>query len=134
MIRTLDACAMIAYLRDEPGADVVEEALMRPGDTCLAHVLNLAEVYYDFARAVDEATAGAAIQDLYAGGVTPRDDVDEAFWQEAARYKAAYRRISLADCFCVTLARRVGGDLLTSDHHELGAIAPLGIVPIRFIR
>ena len=29
---------------------------------------------------------------------------------------------------------RVGGGVVTSDHHEFDAVAPLGIVPVRFIR
>ena len=32
----IDACAMLAYLQGEPGADVVEEILTRPNETCLA--------------------------------------------------------------------------------------------------
>jgi hypothetical protein len=46
----LDASAMIAYLRDEPGAGRVSEALLDPDGQCIAHVLNLCEVFYDFQR------------------------------------------------------------------------------------
>ncbi len=42
----LDAGAMIAFLDDESGAEVVEDVLTEPGSTCYAHILNLAEVYY----------------------------------------------------------------------------------------
>jgi uncharacterized protein with PIN domain len=42
-----DASALIAFLRDEPGAEVVESALSVP-EKCYAHALNLCEVYYDF--------------------------------------------------------------------------------------
>lgn len=51
MIFVLDACAMIAFLRDEPGSDVVAEALLDPGSKCYAHALNRCEVFYDFHRA-----------------------------------------------------------------------------------
>jgi predicted nucleic acid-binding protein len=43
-------------------------------------------------------------------------------------------RISLADCFALALAERVGGTLVTSDHHEFDPIVPLAICPILFIR
>lgn len=35
----LDASAMIAYLRDEPGAGVVVAALLDPESRCHAHAL-----------------------------------------------------------------------------------------------
>jgi predicted nucleic acid-binding protein len=43
-------------------------------------------------------------------------------------------RISLADCFGIALARRVGGELVTSDHHEIDPILPLRLCPLQFIR
>ena len=48
MIFVLDASVMIAFPRDEPGADAVEEALLDSGSQCYAHALNLCEVFYDF--------------------------------------------------------------------------------------
>ena len=36
---------MIAFLDDEPGAEVVEDLLTEPRSTCCAHILNLTEVY-----------------------------------------------------------------------------------------
>lgn len=48
--RVIDASAPIAFLRNEPGAEAVANALARP-QRCYAHALNLCEVYYDFWRA-----------------------------------------------------------------------------------
>lgn len=45
MNNILDACAMIAYLRGEPGGEVVDRLLQDPAEVCFAHVLNLCEVY-----------------------------------------------------------------------------------------
>lgn len=42
----LDAGPMIAFLDNEPGADVVENALTEPESACYAHIFNLTEVYY----------------------------------------------------------------------------------------
>lgn len=56
MPSVLDACAIIAYLRDEDGADVVESALIN--DECIVHALNMCEVYKDcFARGDDKQKA-----------------------------------------------------------------------------
>lgn len=45
MIYVLDASAMIAWLRNEPGADVVDDAIRDLGSQCLAHAINLCKVY-----------------------------------------------------------------------------------------
>lgn len=133
MILVLDASAMIAFLRDEPGAEVVESFITSATDTCVAHALNCCEVYYDFMRAADEATAKSAIADIESLGVTIREDMKRAFWQDAGNIKADHR-VSLADCVAMTLANRTGGELLTSDHHEMNVIAAARICRIRFIR
>jgi PIN domain nuclease of toxin-antitoxin system len=133
MIYVLDACAMIAYLRNEPGSNAVLQALVETGSQCLAHSLNLCEVFYDFHRKSDENVATNAINDLYSVGVLERADLDEAFWKDVGRLKAK-GKISLADCCAIVITNRVGGTLLTSDHHELDRIAAAGVCSISFIR
>ncbi|MDQ6603088.1 MAG: PIN domain-containing protein [Chloroflexota bacterium] len=124
---------MIAFLRNETGAAIVEAVLTSDTDTCIVHAINLCEVYDDFIRSSDEATARSAITDLENLGVIVREDMDRIFWEEIGRYKAT-NRASLADCAAIALTNRVGGELVTSDHHELDAIAAGGICRIRFIR
>lgn len=133
MIYVLDACAMIAYLNNEPGADVVEAAMIDPANQCYAHGMNLCEVFYQFHRAGGESAATGAVSDLHSMNVIERADFDQAFWQDAGRLKAG-GGVSLADCFAITLTNRVGGTLLTSDHHEMDKVAAAGVCPITFIR
>ncbi|MGI8567518.1 MAG: PIN domain-containing protein [Pyrinomonadaceae bacterium] len=133
MICILDACAMIALLRREAGEDVVWAHLSDPDNTCLAHAVNLCEVFYDFHRDAGESAAVGAVDDLKALGIIEHNNFDEAFWKDAGRLKAK-GKVSLADCFAVTLTNRVGGTLLTSDHHELDPIAAASVCPITFIR
>lgn len=57
MIFVLDACAMIAWLRDEPGADVVDGYVRNVNAQGLAHAINLCEVYYDARRNAGETHA-----------------------------------------------------------------------------
>jgi predicted nucleic acid-binding protein len=129
----LNASAMIAYLKNEPGAEVVRQLLRDTANICYAHAVNLCEVYYGFARALGEPVAQSLIQDLYAIRVLPREDMDQGFWQDVGNLKAL-TRISLADCFGMALARREGCELVTSDHHELDPIVPLGLCRVLFIR
>lgn len=134
MIYALDACAMVAYLNGEPGGEVVEKALLEQDSECVAHAINLCEVYYLFYRAGGEVASAKALNDLSDVGVSERNDLDAAFWQQAGVLKAVHRKVSLADCCAITLTQRVRGTLLTSDHHELDPLAALGVCSISFIR
>ena len=81
MIYVLDACAMLAYLRNEAGADVVENALLDANSQCMAHAINLCEVYYIVHRDSGEIDAESAVEDLKNIGVIERNDFGEAFWK-----------------------------------------------------
>lgn len=133
MSTVIDASALIAFLRDEPGARVVENVLSGP-EKCYAHALNLCEVYYDFFRASNQHTAEAAISDLLALGVEDRTDMDSEFWRDVGGLKAVHRRVSLADCCALALARRLGARLVTADRHEFEPILSADISQIEFIR
>ncbi len=80
----LDAKAMIAYLRDESGADVVEQVLLDKNTRVFAHSINLCEVYYDTIRFSNEDATEKAIKNLSDSGVIERPDFDRAFWKEVA--------------------------------------------------
>jgi PIN domain nuclease of toxin-antitoxin system len=128
----LDACALIAFIRSEDGAEMVEQRLIEGG--CVAHVLNLCEVYYDCIRRDGETRANAILTDLHDAGVSARSDIDEDFWKDVGRIKADVARISIADCFAVALARRAGLPVLTSDHHEFDRILERGLCGVQFLR
>jgi len=127
---------MIAYLRGEPGADVVERALGVDGGgpACVAHAINLCEVYYKFMRASGEDDATSAIQDLRDMRLMISEDLDEAFWRDVGRYKATIGSIPLADCFVVALANRLDAEAMTADHPDFDPIDERGVCRVRFIR
>lgn len=130
----LDAGALIAYLADEPGADIVDRLLSDTENVCLAHALNICEVYYHILRLADEQTAISTVEALHAAGITIREEMDAAIWRQAGGYKAELRRVSLADCFCMALAVREDADIVTADHHEFDEIARRGLCRVIFIR
>jgi len=133
MIYILDACAMIAFLRKEPGSIVVEKILLDKNNKCFAHAINLCEVFYDFHRLSGEQTAEKAISDLKQAGVIERNDFDQKFWKEVGRIKSQ-NKASLADCIAIVLANQLGGAVLTSDHHEFDKLAQDRVCSIQFIR
>ena len=129
----LDACAVIAYLRNEEGTDIVGNALM--SEKCYIHAINICEVYKDcLSRGEDRSEADQLLDDLFSAGLTVCEDMDSEFWKDAAELKASTRRISYADCIGLRLTNRLKGIFLTSDHHELDPLAKNDIYPIKFIR
>jgi len=132
LIYTFDASVLIALANAEPGSDLVQMLLLDARNECYAHAANLCEVYYDLCRRTDEHIASFAISDFAEQGVHFRSDMDPDFWQEAGRLKARVRRVSLADCFGLTLTNRLGAEFLTADRHELEQLT--GEFRIRFIR
>ncbi len=117
-----------------PGAQMVSDALLDPETQCYAHALNLCEVYYDFHRASGRDDALQAIADLTSLGVLRDAAMTPEVWQQAGALKASFRRISLADCIGLELARRLKAAILTADHHEFDALVAHSICEIRFIR
>ena len=133
MPTVLDASALIALLRRERGEDIVAELLKQRPPSCLAHAINLCEVFYDFLRSDGEDVAVAAIDDLRTIGLGAREDMDEAFWRQAGKFKVHFR-IPLADAIVVTLAERYGAEIVTADRGDFEQVARAGICRVRFIR
>ena len=133
MICVMDACAMIAYLAAEPGGETVRQILLDDAQPCIAHVVNLCEVYYHFLKRADVASAKFALRTLKHAGVRNRRDINNKFWTGVASLKAECKA-SLADCFAIELARRANGQVVTSDHHEFDAVAKNGLCRVLFIR
>lgn len=80
---------------------------------------------------VEGADALARLQSI---GVMIVEAMDTDLWQDAARLKSQFRRVSLADCFGVALARRLSASFVTSDRHELEALDAAGACDCLFIR
>jgi PIN domain nuclease of toxin-antitoxin system len=106
----LDASALLAWLRGEEGADVVETQL----DGARISAVNLAEVGSVLTAAGMPAEEAREVLDAIRLVVCP---FDEALAHEVARLKALTRkaRLSLGDRACLALAARDGVPALTAD-------------------
>ena len=129
-----DACALVAFAYDEAGADLLETILASEANTCFVHSLNFCEFYYQAYRRSSKQDVVRMVEEFLDLGVVIRDDMDIEFWQEAGELKAIHKRVSLADCCAIALAKRLDAELVTSDHHELDALANLGVCKITFFR
>ena len=128
----LDACAMLAVLSDEPGAEVVEDIYKKAaiGEVLLAiNKLNLLEVYYDLVRAYGNARADEILDEIKRLPIVVYHEISDDVFKEAGRLKAFYR-ISLADSIALAQTMSLNGELLTADHHEFDVIE--GCEPISF--
>lgn len=133
MIYVMDATAMIALLNGEQGAAVVRNYLLDVNSTCIAHAINLCEVYYQTFRQSGEAAAEMAMDKVADLGIRAREDFDGSIWKSAGKIKGSHR-LSLADAIAIALTLKVGGEFITSDHHELDPLAAAGVCPITFFR
>lgn len=133
-VEVFDACAVIALLDGEPGAEVVEASLEERGRRCVIHVLNVCEVYYHLHRSAGQERADELPGILESFGFELEGSLWPVLWREASQLKAEWRRVSLADCFALALAIREKATLATSDHHELDRIAKASLCSVRFIR
>lgn len=112
----LDASALLAYLRDEPGAEVVSEAIA--GGAAVSAV-NLAEV---LSRVADRGRDPAALvvrmtERGLLGGAIAVESFTTADAVETARLRPLTRKagLSLGDRACLALARRLEAPALTAD-------------------
>jgi len=131
----LDACAIIAFLADEDGADVVE-ALLRRAEASeielLMHYINLGEVYYHVFRndGEDEAnTVYATVTQLPIHFLNIREDI----LLTAGKVKAT-QRVSYADAFAIAVSIVEDGILVTADHHEIEPLEAQDLIAVEWIR
>lgn len=113
----LDASALLAYLRNEPGGDRVSDAIDRGAAISAA---NWAEVLTKLADLGEEpdAAAGKLARVGVLGPLLSVHPLDEAGAREAARLRTLTRAagLSLGDRACLALGKALGLPVLTADH------------------
>jgi ribonuclease VapC len=123
----LDASAVIALMKAEPGSERVQACLPE----AVISVVNLAEVVAVLARGNSPDQVRAAIREI---GATPIA-ADEEMAVDAGLLRAVTDRVglSLADRFCIVLGRRLSAPILTADR-AWARIAAEADVEIELIR
>ena len=136
MFFVLDACALIAFLNDEPGAEKVEHLLRLSAteDTQLVmHKINLLEIYYDTYRAKGKDVADEMLKAVRRLPIIVDDSLDDNIFFESARLKATYK-ISLADSIALALSVTRKASIVTADHHEFDKIEKKEKILFEWIR
>jgi ribonuclease VapC len=128
----LDASALLAHLRDEPGADVVAEAI---ASGAVISTVNLAEVFSHVAdRGEDpEKLAAELTQSGLLDGAITVEPFTVADAIDAGRLRPLTRDagLSLGDRACLALARRLDAPALTADTDWQGIAHGVELHPIR---
>lgn len=112
----LDSFALLSYLRDEPGAEMVaallEKAEERRQPLQMTEV-NYAEVQYIIRRKDGEAAWRIVADELVTLPIEFRP-ADRPLADQAADFKTRFK-LSLADAFAAALAKSRKAELVTSD-------------------
>lgn len=129
----LDSFAVLALLRDEPAAALVQQ-LVESGEEVALTALGVTEVIDHLVRLLgaDEDEAVLDLAQLGLASPTPVD-VDVAMQAgllRARHYHRKYRAVSLADCVAAAIARSASSQLASADPHLLDLCRDEGIAVI----
>ncbi|MCL1917839.1 MAG: type II toxin-antitoxin system VapC family toxin [Peptococcaceae bacterium] len=135
-VYVLDACAILAVLSRETGADKVVDLYKKAGSgevVLIINKLNLLEVYYNLLREYGTENANKFLKEIKQSPITIIHEISDGVFLEAGKLKVSYK-ISLADSIALAEAAVSGGMLVTADHHEFDVIDQSGDLKFFWIR
>ena len=116
----LDACALIALLAGEEGAEKVRDIIQDAIDknvTVKMNQINLLEVYYHLLNSFDQKTANKALGKIHEFPIEIISELSPDVFKEAGRIKSKYK-IPLGDSIAIAECIIKNGFLVTSDHTD----------------
>jgi len=132
----LDACALIALLAGEPGAETVKKIIQNAinGDiTVKINQINLLEVYYKICNIYNQDEANKTIRKIKEFPIEIIIGLKEKVFNEAGRIKSKYK-IPLGDSIAVAECIISKGILVTSDHNDFEKIENKENIKINWFR
>ncbi len=131
-----DACALIAYLFDETGADIFENMLIKARQNeivLVMHAVNLGEVYYDVLKRNDYETAQLIYQEIRQLPIRFEHHISDGVIFRAGELKKSFR-IYYADAFAAAQSFISAAELITTDHKEFEPLEKAMVVRIFWLR
>jgi predicted nucleic acid-binding protein len=132
----LDACALIASLANEDGADNVRKIIQDAIDgnaTVKMNQINLLEVYYDVCKAYGQDEANKTLKTIRKFPIEIVVGLTEDVFKEAGRIKSTYK-IPLGDSIALAECIIGKGILVTSDHKDFEPIEKIEDIKITWFR
>ncbi|MCL1833004.1 MAG: PIN domain-containing protein [Leptospirales bacterium] len=131
-----DACALIALLAGEPGAekvkDIIQDAI--DGETTIKiNQINLLEVYYHIINVYNQNKANKMLEKIKEFPIEVIIGLTADVFKEAGRIKSKYK-IPLGDSIAVAECVINKGILVTSDHTDLDKIENAENIKINWFR
>jgi uncharacterized protein len=114
--KVIDSFALIAYFRDEPGSEMMENLLViagRKDESLHMTDVNYAEVKYSILRK-EGAEAWGEVVKILEGLPIDFHSTNRVLADSAADFKARFK-LSLADAFAAALAKDLKAELVTGD-------------------
>jgi len=116
----LDACAILALIREEQGADIVKNTIASDAEIFL-HSVTLLEIYYNLTKELGIDKANLFYKQITKTKVIIIYEITENMIKTAGLFKSKYK-ISLGDSFILAAAKLYNAKIISSDHHELDII------------
>ena len=132
----LDACALLAVLAMEKGAENIRKLFQKAVDNqavLMMNKLNFLEVYYKIYKAYGKMEADNLFKTIEQMPMTIKDTLTNEVFKEAGRLKSTYK-LSLADSIAVAESIINKGSLVTADHHEIEPIETAEKINITWFR
>jgi predicted nucleic acid-binding protein len=117
----LDACALLAVLAMETGADNIRSLFQKTADNkarLRMNKINFLEVYYKIYKTCGKVEADNLLKTMEQMPITINDTLTDEIFREAGRLKSKYK-MSLADSIAVAESIISKGSLVTADHQEI---------------
>ncbi len=132
----LDSRALIAFFRNEEGADKVDKILTSAAlleCEIIMHNVSVAEFYYDSIYFSSKEDADLLMEKLLSFPIDFIQAVEIDLIKQVGYFKTTYK-VSFADCFVLGTARLYKSTIVTSDHHEFNVIEEKGDALFEWIR
>ena len=120
----LDACALIAVLAMEKGADNIRNLFQKAVDheaILIMNKFNFLEVYYRIYRLYGKNDAEKLFNTIKQMPILINENLTDDVLKEAGRLKVEHK-ISIADSIAIAETIVQKGSLVTSDHNEIETV------------
>ena len=132
----LDACALIALLAGEPGAEKIRDIVQEAIDgiiTLKMNQINLLEVYYCIINIYGQHEADKALEKIKEFPVEIIVGLADDVFKEAGRIKSKYK-IPLGDSIAVAESSTGEATLVTSDYKDFQKIETFEKINVSWFR
>ncbi len=132
----LDACALLAILGGENGAENIRNLLRKAVNRqafLVMHKINFLEVYYRIYRNYGKITADNLLRKMEQKPILIKAAISDDVFREAGRLKSKYK-LSLADSIAISESIISKGSLVTADHREIEPVEMAEKIDVTWFR